>query len=163
MGIDPGSLKTGWGVVSVRGQAVKGVAWGVIRLKSGAPLVERLKIIYDELSVVIQEYQPAEVAVEGIFQSGNTKNFASTLKLGHARGAALLAVAGKEIPLSEYAPAAVKKALTGRGRADKNQVKEMIRAVLGIAESPPEDAADALAVATCHAFRLQYPVVGTLR
>ena len=163
MGIDPGSLKTGWGIVSVRGQAVHGMAWGVIRLKPGAPLVERLKIIHDDLARVMDEYQPAEVAVEGIFQSGNTKNFASTLTLGHARGAALLAVAGKQIPLSEYAPAAVKKALTGRGRADKNQVKQMVRTILGIAEVPPEDAADALAVAACHAFRLQYPVVGTLR
>lgn len=163
LGIDPGSLKTGWGVVSLEGRDVIAMGWGVVRMSSSAPLLERLTVIHRELCQVLDTWQPESAAVEGIFQHGTSKNYASTLKLGHARGAALLAIAHRGVSVEEYSPAEVKKTLTGRGRADKHQVGEMIRAMLRIKEQLPEDASDALAVATCHAFRLRNPLPRGIR
>lgn len=163
LGIDPGSLKTGWGVVSMDGRTITATGWGVVKMKSSQPLLERLTIIHEGLCQVLDTYRPDAAAIEGIFQHGSNKNYASTLKLGHARGAALLAVGHRGVSLEEYAPAEVKKTLTGRGRADKHQVTEMIRAMLKIDEKLPEDAADALAIAMCHAFRLRNPLPRGIR
>jgi len=133
--------------------------WGVIRPPVKAPFSERLNAIYDGLSAVISEHRPEAAAVEGIFQSGGMKNVQSVLKLGHARGVALLAVARQEVPLAEYPPAEVKKSLVGHGRAQKWQVQQMVRTLLGLSELPSEDAADALAVAICHGYRLLKPML----
>lgn len=152
----------GWGIVSVRGNRLAAAGWGVIRQSSDRPMVERLVHIHEELDAVLRTWKPDSAAVEGIFQSGPTKNVQSALKLAHARGVALLAVARAGIAVAEYAPAEVKKSLTGHGRAEKGQVMEMVRAILGMTGPVPEDAADALAVATCHAFRIQNPLLGGL-
>lgn len=163
IGIDPGSQKTGWGVVEVIRRDLSAVGWGVIRMSSSQPFYERLLKIHDELARIIDLYHPDEAAAEGIFQSGAVQNFQSALKLGQARGAALLALARARLPLAEYPPAEVKKSLVGHGRAEKWQMQGMIRSVLKLDETPAEDAADALAVAVCHAFRAQHPQLRGLR
>lgn len=163
LGIDPGSQKTGWGVVEVVRRDLVALGWGVVRMPSSQPFYERLLKIHDELSKVIDLYHPDEAAAEGIFQSGTVQNYQSALKLGQARGAALLAMARAKIPLAEYPPAEVKKSLVGHGRAEKCQMQGMIRSVLKLDETPAEDAADALAVAVCHAFRAQHPQLRGLR
>ena len=157
LGIDPGSVKTGWGIIDVRGRTLTALDWGVIRMPPKTPLHERLMKIHDGLCTCIQEHKVEAAAVEGIFQSGVQQNMQSILKLGHARGVILLAIAQAGLPLAEYAPAEVKKSLVGHGRADKWQMKEMIRSLLRLSKVPAEDAADALAVAVCHSFRLQIP------
>jgi crossover junction endodeoxyribonuclease RuvC len=159
LGIDPGSLKTGWGVIRLQGNRLSAVEFGVIRMKSTQPFDERLSIIAEGIGDVLRRQIPDSAAMEGIFQS-TTKNMQSALKLGQARGAALVTVSTSGLRVAEYPPAEVKKALTGSGRADKVQVREMVRGLLGIRGAVPEDAADALAVAVCHAFRASAPVLG---
>jgi crossover junction endodeoxyribonuclease RuvC len=163
IGIDPGSWKTGWGVVSVSRGNVTAIEWGVIRQSPSASLADRLVSIHAEISRLLATFKVDSAALEGIFQSGPAKNVQSALKLAHARGVALLAVAQAGLPAEEYAPAEVKKALTGSGRADKDQVMLMVRSLLKLTSAPPEDAADALAIATCHAFRISNPFAGALR
>ncbi len=163
LGIDPGSVRTGWGVLDARGRRLTALDWGIIKMQSKTPLANRLMTIHDGISAVCQDHKVEAVAVEGIFQGGGMKNVRSVLTLGHARGAALLAVAQQSLEVSEYAPAEVKKALVGTGRAQKYQMQEMVRSVLGLTELPAEDAADALAVAVCHGFRLQSPGIGRFR
>jgi len=125
--------------------------------------MDRLAQLHDALMGIITEHRPAQAAVEGMFQGGQMKNVQSVLKLGHARGVVLLAMAQASIPLAEYAPAEVKKAITGRGRAEKWQMQEMIKSLLSLEKLPGEDAADALSIALCHGFRLQSPLPGGLR
>ncbi len=163
LGIDPGSVRTGWGVVDARGRRITALDWGVIRMNSKTPLAQRLVTIHDGLAAVCQDHRVEAVAAEGIFQGGGMKNVRSVLTLGHARGAALLAVAQLGLEVTEYAPAEVKKSIVGTGRAEKTQMQEMIRSILGLRELPAEDAADALSVAVCHGFRLQNPIIGRLR
>jgi crossover junction endodeoxyribonuclease RuvC len=163
LGIDPGSVRTGWGVLDARGRQVTALDWGIIKMQSKTPLAQRLVTIHDGIAAVCQDHKVEGVAVEGIFQGGGMKNVRSVLTLGHARGAALLAVAQLGLEVSEYAPAEVKKALVGTGRAQKYQMQEMVRTVLGLSELPAEDAADALSVAVCHSFRLQNPGIGRTR
>ncbi len=160
LGIDPGSLRTGWGVLEVRGLRILPLDWGIIRMKSSTPLHERLVTIHHGLTVVCQEHRVESAAIEGIFQAGGMKNPRSVLVLGHARGAALLTLARLGLPVNEYPPAEVKKSLVGHGRAEKWQMQEMIRSLLGLETLPAEDAADALAIAVCHAFRVQNPILG---
>jgi crossover junction endodeoxyribonuclease RuvC len=147
LGIDPGSRITGYGIVDVDGSRLRLVECGVVQL-SGDDFAARLKRIFDALGEVIEQHAPAEFAIEKIFVH---RNVTSALKLGQARGAALLAAATREIEVFEYSPNEVKQAVTGRGHANKEQIQHMIRVLLGLREAPAEDAADALAVAVCHA------------
>jgi len=163
IGIDPGSWKTGWGIVAVQRGVVSPIAWGVIRQHPSAPMSDRLVAIHAELTKLLKTYKVDAAAIEGVFQSGPAKNVQSALKLAHARGVALLSIAEAGIPLGEYAPAEVKKSLTGSGRAEKPQVMLMVSSLLKLKDPVAEDAADALAVATCHAFRINSPLPGNIR
>ena len=149
MGIDPGSLCTGYGIVDVMNGNLQAVHWGSIRPPAKKPFPDRLKTIYDGLTDVLREYSPDAVAIEDIFFAVNAK---STIKLGQARGVAILAVMNAGKSLAEYSPLEVKQATVGYGRADKRQVQDMVTALLKLAEKPePLDVSDALAVAICHA------------
>ena len=152
MGIDPGSRITGYGIVDMDGSRGRHVASGCIQTASNRPLPERLKTIFEELTTVIQSWQPTEVAVEQVFMHRNPD---SALKLGQARGAALCAVVLAGLPLSEYAPRAIKQAVVGTGAADKSQVQRMVSLLLNLSTLPSTDAADALAVALCHGHTRQ--------
>lgn len=150
LGIDPGSRFTGFGVIDVpddgRGDRATLVRHGVIRT-GGGEFTGRLGLIFDGLRQVIGELAPSEAAVETVFVS---RNAASALKLGQARGAAVCAAISMGLPVAEYSPRSVKQAIVGRGGADKVQVQHMVRVLLRLQETPEEDAADALAVALCH-------------
>jgi len=146
LGVDPGSRRTGFGVIECRGADYVHVAHGCLNVGS-ALMTERLRLIFDGLQGLIDEHQPAEVAVERIFVNRNVE---SALKLGQARGAALCAVP-KGVPVFEYAPRAIKMALVGSGAAEKSQVAHMITTLLRLSGRIGPDASDALAVAVCHA------------
>lgn len=152
MGIDPGSRITGYGIVDMDGPRSRHVASGCIHTASEQPLPERLKTIFAGIAAVIRDYQPLEVAAEQVFMHRNPD---SALKLGQARGAALCAVVMAGLPVSEYAPRAIKQAVAGSGAADKLQIQRMITLLLNLPESPQADAADALAVAICHGHTRQ--------
>lgn len=147
LGIDPGTLRTGFGVVESRGSSYVHLHSGVIAPGRKDVLPAKLHRIYTGLREVIDSLAPHAVAVEQIFTHRNAR---SALLLGHARGIALLAAAECGLPIFEYAPAVVKKAVTGYGRADKQQVMQMVSMLLGLAAPLAEDASDALAVAICH-------------
>ena len=148
LGLDPGLRRTGWGVVVCEGARLSHIAHGVIAPDDQAPLSERLLRLYEGISAVIVAHAPQEAAVEETFV---TANGASTLKLGHARAAAMIAPAAAGLPVAEYAAKVVKKAGGGTGRADKAQVAFMIARLLPAAGVSAGDCADALAVAICHA------------
>ena len=152
LGIDPGSRITGYGILDMDGPRSRYVASGCIQTDSARPLPERLKTIFEGVAGVIREYQPAEAAAEQVFMHRNPD---SALKLGQARGAALCAVVMAGLPVSEYAPRAIKQAVVGSGAADKAQVQRMVALLLDLPESPQADAADALAVAICHGHTRQ--------
>lgn len=155
LGIDPGTISAGYGVVERDGNRLSAVAWGAIRVSRRASFPERLRGVHDGLRAVIAEYQPDAAAIETIFGG---KSIRSALHAGEGRGAAVLAVALSGLPLAEYAPAEIKKAVVGNGRAAKVQVQFMVRAILGLSETPASaDAADALAVAVCHCQRARAP------
>jgi crossover junction endodeoxyribonuclease RuvC len=146
LGVDPGSRRTGFGVIECRGGDYVHVAHGCLNV-GGAVMAERLRLIFDGLQALIGEHQPAEVAVERVFVNRNVE---SALKLGQARGAALCAVP-RGLPVFEYAPRAIKMAVVGSGAAEKAQVAHMITALLRLSGRIGPDASDALAVAVCHA------------
>lgn len=148
LGIDPGTRRTGWGVVDRDGSRLSGVDSGVLSTGSDRPLEERLRIIHDGLVAVIERHSPDVVAVESIFHA---KYANAAIKLGHVRGVALLVAAVRELPVHDYAPALVKRTVGGRGAADKGQMGRLVGAILGLAELPAADATDALAVAITHA------------
>lgn len=148
IGIDPGLRRTGWGVVAVDGARLSWVAHGVVAPPEKAPFAERLLRLLEGVGEVAATHGCHEAAVEQVFVNMNP---ASTLKLGHARAAVMLAPARAGLPVSEYAPAEVKKAVVGGGRADKSQIAFMIRRLLPQAGEVSADAADALAVAVTHA------------
>ena len=152
LGIDPGSRITGYGILDMDGPRSRYVASGCIQTDSARPLPERLKTIFEGVAGVIREYQPAEAAAEQVFMHRNPD---SALKLGQARGAALCAVVMAGLPVSEYAPRAIKQAVVGSGAADKAQVQRMVALLLDLPEPPQADAADALAVAICHGHTRQ--------
>ena len=147
LGIDPGSQITGFGLIEALGQDARHIASGCIRAPAGE-LPQRLRAIYAAVSELMSSYAPAEVAIERVFVSRNAD---SALKLGQARGAALCATFGLDVSIHEYAPRAIKQAVVGHGGADKQQVQHMVRVLLHLDRSPAADAADALAVALCHA------------
>ncbi len=147
-GIDPGSTRTGYGCVETDGTRHQLLDCGVLAAPAGAAFAERLHVIHDGLTRLLRETTPDCVAVENLFYSRNVR---SALQLGHARGVALLAVVQAGLPLIEYTPAEIKLAIVGYGRADKVQVQQMVKVLLGLDHAPsPHDAADALAAALCH-------------
>jgi crossover junction endodeoxyribonuclease RuvC len=148
LGLDPGLRRTGWGVVGVTGARIAHIAHGVIAPKETLLFAERLLALFEGLAEVIAAHAPDEAAVEETFVNVNA---ASTLKLGHARACCLIAPARAGLPVAEYAPTVVKKAVVGTGSAEKDQVGFMIRRLLPTAGETPADAADALAVAIAHA------------
>ncbi len=148
LGIDPGSRITGYGLIEQQGNRLLHIDNGAIRTRSESPLAERLLLIYTQLEELIQKFQPDAMAVEQVFVA---KNPASALKLGHARGVALLAGVKADLPVAEYTALQVKSAVTGYGRAAKAQIQQMTRTLLCLPDIAQEDAADALAVAICHA------------
>jgi crossover junction endodeoxyribonuclease RuvC len=150
LGIDPGSRYCGYGVIERAGGRVAYVECGVLEPRRGGGLHLRLAEIAESLREVIAELRPRAVAVEGVFYGVNVR---SALQLGHARGVALLCAGEAGLPLFEYAPATVKRAVAGGGRATKQQVSAMVRSLLLLKRAPRLDASDALAVAICHAFR----------
>ena len=151
LGIDPGLRALGWGVIDVQGARLRHVANGIINT-SGRALAERLLALHQGLTEVLRVHAPQAAAVEQTFVN---RDGAATLKLGQARGVALLVPAAAGIEVGEYAPNAVKKTVVGVGHADKRQVAHMVKMQLPGAEIAGPDAADALAVAICHAFNLQ--------
>jgi crossover junction endodeoxyribonuclease RuvC len=148
LGLDPGLRHTGWGVVDMAGNRLSHVADGVVHSRDGRPLAERLVDLFRQLNAVLERYAPDEAAVEETFVN---KNPASTLKLGVARGVVLLAPAERGLPVFEYSANLIKKSVVGAGHADKQQVEMMVRRLLPGAILAGPDAADALAVAICHA------------
>ena len=146
LGVDPGSRITGYGIIRIERNRAEYVDAGCIQLKD-IPLSARLRLIFDQLSAVIRTHHPTEAAVEKVFMNRNAD---SALKLGQARGAAIVAAAALELAVFEYSPNEIKQAIVGRGHADKAQVQHMVKALLGLSQTPPADAADALAAAICH-------------
>ncbi|HEX2678095.1 MAG TPA: crossover junction endodeoxyribonuclease RuvC [Polyangiales bacterium] len=151
LGVDPGSVRTGWGVIRRAGPKLTYVAAGTIETDRDDDLPARLREIYEALSAVITEHAPTAMAVEDIFHA---KFAGSALKLGHARGVALLVGANAGLAIAAYAPALVKRSVAGRGAADKQQVARIVGAILGLRELPKLDATDALAIAITHAQAL---------
>ena len=152
LGIDPGLRRTGWGVIDVLGNALHFVGSGTITSKSDAALSDRLVQLYDGLAGVMRDHEPVEAAVEQTFVN---KDAGATLKLGQARGIALLVPARHGLSVAEYAPNAVKKTIVGAGHADKTQIRKMVSVLLPKSTFDTDDAADALAIALCHAQHRQ--------
>jgi crossover junction endodeoxyribonuclease RuvC len=146
LGIDPGSRITGYGVIDVSGQRLVHVDSGCLRV-TGDDLGQRLHQIHRGIAEVVARHDPAELAIEKVFVH---RNVGSALKLGQARGAAVVAAVAAGLTMNEYSPNEIKQAVTGRGHAQKQQVQHMIKMLLALPELPASDAADALAVAVCH-------------
>ena len=147
-GIDPGSERTGYGCVETDGRRHHLIACGAITVATSDSFPQRLARIHRELGVLLALHRPECVAVESVFHAVNAR---SAIKLGHARGVAILAAVEAGCSVAEYTPAEIKRAVVGYGRAEKHQVQQMIKLLLGLSKAPsPHDAADALAVAICH-------------
>ncbi len=148
LGIDPGTATTGYGVVEETGEGLRALAYGVVTTPPDLSLPQRLQAIYRELRRLVREWQPDAAAVEELYFNVNVR---TAMSVGQARGVALLAMADEGLTVAEYGPGEVKQALTGYGGAEKRQMQEMVRMLLGLPSIPrPDDAADALAVAICH-------------
>lgn len=148
LGVDPGTATTGYGLVEEDAEGLRALAFGVISTPPDQALPRRLQTIYRELVALASRWQPDAAVVEELFFSSNAR---TAMSVGQARGVALLALADAGLEVAEYSPLAVKQALTGYGKADKHQMQEMTRLLLGLEDVPrPDDAADALAVAVCH-------------
>ena len=147
-GIDPGSQRTGYGCIDTVGSRHRLVACGSLSGPSRATFPDKLMAVHAGLAALLARHRPDCVAIENVFYARNVR---SALKLGHARGVALLAASEARVPVVEYAPAEIKRAVVGYGRAEKHQMQHMVKLLLGLLEPPaPHDAADALAVAICH-------------
>ena len=154
MGIDPGTAICGWGFVDADGDDVKLVDYGAVTTASELALPTRLQLIYWGLDELMHKHRPDAVAVEQLFFS---KNVTTALAVGHARGVVLLAAANAGVPIYEYRPMEVKQAISGYGKATKDQMQQMVRLLLHLDDIPrPDDAADALAIALCHAQSFRY-------
>lgn len=151
LGIDPGSRRTGFGIIRRHGQRAEYISSGVVRIPPTA-LPDRLKVIFEGITEIIRRHQPDEVAIESVFMA---KSAGSALKLGQARGAAIVAAVSHHLPVHEYEARKVKQSVVGHGAATKAQVQHMVRTLLHLSGDPQEDAADALAVALCHAHTQQ--------
>jgi len=159
LGIDPGSRCTGYGVIDSDGFRHSHVCNGYVRI-SGDDIAGRLGVIFTEVSALIAEWQPDVMAIEQVFMNRNAD---SALKLGQARGAAICAGVNAGLTVGEYTPRAIKKAVTGQGAADKNQMQQMMQILLELDELPQSDAADALAISLCHANHLHVRSNGIAR
>ncbi len=149
LGIDPGLAIVGWGVLSYAGSKFTPIAYGSVQTAAGLPVGERLAQIYDKLSFIIEKYKPDAVAVEELFF---TSNITTGIVVAEARGVILLCARKHSIPVFEYTPMQVKQAVVGYGKAEKQQVISMVTMLLGLSAPPkPDDTADALAIAICHA------------
>ncbi len=147
LGVDPGTARLGFGVVA-GGDPPRAIAFGVVETPAATPMPERLVVLYDAVAALIATHQPDALAVEQLFFARNVTN---AMTVGQARGVVLLAAAQVGVRVAEYTPAEVKQAVAGYGKADKEQMQEMVRLTLGLEAPPrPDDAADALAVALCH-------------
>lgn len=152
LGIDPGTNYTGYGIIKQKNNDYIRLINGIIKLPSYKSLPFKLEIIYDEIVKVINRFEPDEFAIETAFYG---KNVQSAMKIGYARGAAILAAVHNKIPTSEYSPREIKKSVVGRGSASKEQVYYMIKTLLELKEEKMRyDESDALAVAICHAFKI---------
>ena len=151
-GIDPGSARTGYGCVQSDGTRHRLIVYGAVTIPASNSFPEKLKIIHSSLAALIDQHRPDVIAIENLFHAVNAR---SALKLGHARGVAMLAAVEAGVPIVEYTPAEVKQSVVGYGRAEKSQVQSMIQLLLGL-DAPPEpfDAADALAIAICHLHKM---------
>src|SRR5690606_333645 len=150
LGIDPGTGITGFGVIEAQGSAYSLIDAGVIRTPANSPLPERLSTIYEHLEQIIAMHNPEVVSVEKLYFA---QNVTTAISVSHARGVVLLAAANAKARIAEYTPLEIKQALTGYGRADKSQIQEMVRVLLKLKQQPkPDDCADALAAAICHAM-----------
>lgn len=148
IGIDPGTATTGFGLVRDTAQGLEVVDFGAILTPADLPQAERLVLLYDELKKILSLHRPDSAAVEKLFFS---RNVTTAITVGQARGVVLLSMAQAGLPVGEYTPMEVKQAVAGYGGADKNQVQQMVRALLNLERIPkPDDAADALAIAICH-------------
>jgi crossover junction endodeoxyribonuclease RuvC len=148
LGIDPGSDRTGYGCVETDGSRHSLVTCGAVTTRGTSAFEDKLLTIHREIARLIEVCRPGCVAIENVFSAVNAR---SALKLGHVRGVAMLAAAEAEVPVAEYTPAEVKRAVVGYGRAEKHQMQRMVKLLLGMTAVPaPHDAADALAVAICH-------------
>ena len=155
LGVDPGTIVTGYGLIEYTNNKFKRVSHGVIKLPPTKSISERLAIIYNELDKLLKMYKPDEFAIETAFYG---KNVQSVMKIGYARGVSLLAAVHNKIPVSEYSPREVKKAIVGKGAASKQQVNYMVMTILNSKKIKfKPDESDALAIALCHAFRLKAP------
>lgn len=154
LGLDPGSLRTGWGLIEAQGNHCRHIANGVIRLAPRDPLPIRLLALGNALEELVTQQQPTETVVEDLFVS---RNLRTALVLGQARGVIFYVLAQRGLPPSAYAPAQIKQAITGAGRADKQQIGNGVRMLLALEDILPEDASDALAVAMTHAVARRSP------
>ena len=158
LGIDPGTVTCGYGVLDHRENSFSLVTYGAIACPRGMAFPDRLATIFNGLEAVIEEYRPEQVAIEEAFAG---KSVQSALRIGEGRGIAIVCAARSGLPISQYPPAIVKKAVVGSGAAHKTQVQKMVQVLLGLPEAPePEDAADALAIAVCHCHRHHTAEVG---
>lgn len=158
LGFDPGTATTGFGVVESVNDVLRPIDVGVILTPADMPIEERLLSIYTDVNTLLDKYNPDTVATERLFFDRNVTN---ALSVGRAIGVILLAVAQRNLPWMEYTPMQVKTSVTGYGGADKNQIQQMVVRLLGLAEVPkPDDAADALAIAICHAHSLKLKSIG---
>jgi len=148
LGLDPGSRRTGFGLVHITGNTLEYVSSGTIHINEKAEWPERLKEVFDSVREIIAKHQPQEMAIEQVFMG---KSAGSALKLGQARGAAIVAATHENLPVFEYEARKIKQAVVGSGAAEKKQVQQMVKMLLKLPAIPKEDAADALAVAICHA------------
>jgi crossover junction endodeoxyribonuclease RuvC len=154
LGIDPGTALTGFGVVAAEGSRITLIECGVIRTRAGRPLPARIRDIYEGIVELIERHQPTAVSIEDVFHGKNSR---TALSLGHARGAIMLAASLKDLPISEYTAVAIKKAVTGTGRATKDQVGFMVQQRLRLRTAPaPADAADGVAAALCHCMSIPF-------
>ncbi|SPF34138.1 component of RuvABC resolvasome, endonuclease [Candidatus Desulfosporosinus infrequens] len=149
LGIDPGTAIMGYGLIEQKGNHLSALAYSCWRTPAHTPLAERLLMLYQQIDPFLREHPPDHMAVEELFFNRNTT---TALAVGHARGVVLLAGAQHGIPVYEYTPLQVKQAVVGYGKAEKNQVQQMVKGLLRLNEIPkPDDTADALAIAICHA------------
>lgn len=154
LGIDPGYAILGYGIIEVQGNSFKALEYGAITTESNMIMPLRLKKIYSEINELIKKHQPQEVAIEELFFNKNVK---TALLVGQARGAVILACANNNVEIFEYTPLQIKQALVGYGRAEKKQIQLMVKQILNLKNTPkPDDTADALAAAVCHANSRTY-------
>ncbi len=160
LGIDPGIAIVGYGIIEKNANKYKHIAYDAILTKAHTPLEQRLQIIYNKICEILDEYKPDAVSVEELFFNNNAK---TAFSVGQARGVVLLAAVQRGIPIFEYTPLQVKQALTGYGRADKNQIQHMVKSLLCLESIPkPDDVADALAIAICHGNSLRFNSISAL-